>query len=372
MTYINPQRVVKIEGSEITEDLSADIISLSYEDHASDADMATITVNNARNKWGDSPLFETGNQIEVQLGYGHAVKTVFQGIIARPEIAFPESGAPTLTVRAYDLSQKMRKRKEEKSRTWENITDSDLVQKIASDHGFKKERMVVDQVKEILPYVAQGSESDWEFLRSRADRLGFELFVERDSLHFHKPKDYLKRPSGMFEYGRNLKSFEARISVAEQVTKVVVKGWDAEKKEPIIAIATSETVVERPLLGQQSASDFVKEDFGEGALILHDKVPASQKEAEEIAKAFFRQKEYELTEAHGSCIGDPELRAKALIEIAGVGSKFSGTYYLARVQHTLDSSGYLCEFDCKRNAITLPPLQAKKPVEKLAKFGYGV
>jgi len=371
MTYINPQRVVKVEGREITEDLSADIISLSYEDHTSDADMATVAVNNKNNKWGDSPLFDAGNVIEVQLGYGRAVKTVFTGIIARPEMAFPEGGAPTLTVRAYDLSQKLRKRKEEKSRTWENITDSDLVRKIASDHGFKKERMIVDQVKEILPYVAQGSESDWEFLKSRAERLGFELFVETDSLHFHKPKDYLKQPSGTFEYGRNLKSFEARISVAEQVTKVVVRGWDAEKKEPIVAIATSETVIERPLLGQQSASDFVKEDFGEGALILHDKVPASQKEAEEIAKAFFKQKEYELTEAHGTCIGDPELRAKALVEIAGVDARFSGTYYIDRVCHTLDSSGYLCEFDCKRNAVTAAGQVTKKP-EALSKFGYGV
>ena len=45
MSY-NPTRIVKIEGTEISEDVSADIISVSCEDHAVDADMATLTVNN--------------------------------------------------------------------------------------------------------------------------------------------------------------------------------------------------------------------------------------------------------------------------------------------------------------------------------------
>ncbi len=78
MSYINPNRVVKIEGKEILEDISADIISVSYEDHASDVDMATIVVNNKDSKWVDSDFFEKGKTIEILLGYGHAMKRILK------------------------------------------------------------------------------------------------------------------------------------------------------------------------------------------------------------------------------------------------------------------------------------------------------
>jgi Bacteriophage probable baseplate hub protein len=351
MSYIAPNRVVKIEGKEIAEDVSADIVSVSFEDHATDVDMATIVVNNKDGKWVDSGLFDKGRTVEISLGYGHAPKRMFKGRIVRPELSFPEDGVPTLTVRAYDLSYQMRRSEEKTNTTWQNITDSQLARKIASKYGFKAKHLVMDDTRDIIPYIAQGNLTDWEFLKERVERIGFELYVELDEFHFHRPRDYVKRIPGMYEYRRNLRSFEPRLTTAEQVSKVVVKGWDEKRKAPIVAIATSETTLERPVLGKQAGSDFVKEDFGEGAKILHDRAPASQKEAEEIAKAYFRQKEYGLIEAHGTCIGEPELRAKGLIEIKGVGRKFSGTYYVTRVAHTLDEHGYLCEFDCKRNAI---------------------
>ena len=351
MSYIAPNRIVKIEGKELLEDISADIVSVSFEDHASDVDMATLTVNNKDSKWVDSELFDNGNAIELYLGYGYDLKRVFKGKIVRPELSFPESGVPTLTLRAYDLSYLMRHSEEKANTTWQNITDSKLARKIASKYGFKGNQMVIDETKTLIPYVAQGNLTDWEFLKERAERIGFELYVEMDEFHFHKPKDYIKKIPGSFEYRRNLKSFEPRLTTSGQVSKVVVKGWDEKKKAPIVAVATSKTS-ERPVLGKRSASDFVKEDFGEGVKILFDKMPTTQKEAEEIAKAYFRKKEYELIEATGTCVGDTELRAKSLLEIEGVGRKFSGTYYVTRVTHTLDNGGYLCDFECKRNAVS--------------------
>ncbi len=266
----------------------------------------------------------------------------------------------------------MRRNEEKTNTTWENITDSGLARKIATKYGFKSNQLVIDETKDAIPYIAQANLTDWEFLKERAERIGFELFVELDEFHFHRPRDYVKKIPGSFEYKRNLKSFEPRLTIEEQVSKVIVKGWDAQKKSPIIAIATSETTLERPLLGAQAGSDFVKEDFGEGAKILFDKVPSTQKEAEELAKAYFRQKEYELIEAQGTCIGEVELRAKSLIAIEGVGRKFSGTYYVTRVIHTLDEGGYLCEFECKRNAISLPGAESKRPKQAFSRTGYAV
>ena len=39
-------------------------------------------------------------------------------------------------------------------------------------------------------------------------------------------------------------------------------------------------------------------------------------------------------EGYGTCIGDPELRAGTLVEIEGLGKRFSGSYYVTSTEHS--------------------------------------
>jgi len=357
MSGIAPRYEVTVEGQDVSKDISADALSVAFEDHATDADMATLVLANPGNRWTDATLFEQGNILELAIGYGHALTPVFKGPITRLEPTFPEDGVPTLTLRAYDLSHPMRRDEEpntpgrsgKKATTWQEITDSDLAKQISRKHGIPE--LDIEETKLVIPYVAQGNETDWAFLKRRAERIGFEVFVERDTFHFHAPRDSLARIPGQLEYRRNLRSFEVRLSIEQQVTKVVVKGWDAENKEPIVAIASGKDTV-RTVLGKKAASDFVKADFGEGAKILHDLVPRTLKEAEELARAYLKRSEYALLQGSGSVVGDPGLRAKTLVKIAGVGERYSGTYYVTKVTHSIGDGGYTSEFECQRNAVS--------------------
>jgi phage protein D len=349
MSGIAPRYEVSVEGRDVTQDISADVLSVSFEDHATDADMTTLVLANPGNRWTDSPLFDQGNVLELAIGYGTALTPVFRGPITRPEPSFPEDGMPTLTLRAYDFSHPMRRDEEKKATTWQEVTDSDLARRIAQKHGLRE--LDVQDTTLVIPYVAQGNETDWAFLKRRAERIGFEVFVERDMFHFHAPRDSLAFVPGALEYRRNLRSFEVRLSVESSVTKVVVKGWDAAAKEPIVAIATGGDTA-RSVLGAKAASDFVKEDFGEGAKVLHDLVPRTVKEAEELARAYLKRSEYALIQGSGSVVGDPALKAKALVEIAGVGTRYSGTYYVTKVTHSIGDGGYTSEFECSRNAVS--------------------
>jgi phage protein D len=349
MSGIAPRYEVAVEGQDVSKDISADALSVSFEDHATDADMATLVLANPGNRWTDATLFEQGNILELAIGYGHALTPVFKGPITRPEPTFPEDGVPTLTLRAYDLSHPMRRDEEKKATTWQEITDSDLAKQISRKHGIPE--LDIEETKLVIPYVAQGNETDWAFLKRRAERIGFEVFVERDTFHFHAPRDSLTQIPGALEYRKNLRSFEVRLSIEKQVTKVVVKGWDAENKEPIVAIASGEDTV-RSVLGKKAASDFVKADFGEGAKILHDLVPRTMKEAEELARAYLKRSEYTLLQGSGSVVGDPVLKAKTLVEIAGVGTRYSGSFYVTKVSHSIGDGGYTSEFECSRNAVS--------------------
>ena len=68
MTGIAPRWEVRIEGRDVSSDLRGEVQSVSFEDHATDADMVTVAMANRGNRWTDSPLLEQGNSLDLMLG----------------------------------------------------------------------------------------------------------------------------------------------------------------------------------------------------------------------------------------------------------------------------------------------------------------
>ena len=52
--------------------------------------------------------------------------------------------------------------------------------------------------------------------------------------------------------------------------------------------------------------------------------------------------------ASGTAVGNHHLHAQAAFNIADVGKRFSGIWYLSKVRHILDKEGYRTEFECQR------------------------
>ena len=71
-----------------------------------------------------------------------------------------------------------------------------------------------------------------------------------------------------------------------------------------------------------------------------------------LAKSILQQLLEGLYEGSGSCIGMPQLRAGDMIEIRGLGKRFSGKYRLRRVTHTIDDSGYRTTFEVAQRYTT--------------------
>ena len=70
--------------------------------------------------------------------------------------------------------------------------------------------------------------------------------------------------------------------------------------------------------------------------------------AKERAKAEMTAIAKELVKATGSAVGMPELRAGRVIEILGLGARFSGLYRLSQTTHSLGASGYTVSFQAKK------------------------
>ena len=53
----------------------------------------------------------------------------------------------------------------------------------------------------------------------------------------------------------------------------------------------------------------------------------------------------------GSAVGDPQIRAAAMIRLDGLGVDFSDVYRVTKAVHTLDGNGYRTQFEAKKEII---------------------
>ena len=79
-----------------------------------------------------------------------------------------------------------------------------------------------------------------------------------------------------------------------------------------------------------------------------DAVVTSQEEAKNLALALLTERAGEFITGRGRVIGLPDLRPGDNLFLKFLGKRFSGEYYVKKVEHTLNSSGYMTDFEVRR------------------------
>jgi phage protein D/phage baseplate assembly protein gpV len=338
--YYVPDFLVKITGITLGADVTNAVISLTVESHIDMADMFTLQLNNADLRFTDSALFEVGKRVEIYMGYVGNLQPMILGEIVAVSPSFPESGAPTITITGYDLSHRMRHNSPSRF-TFTQIPDFLIATQIAVENLLIP---VVDPTPPIWDSVQQTG-SDWALLKELADRNFFWVYVFWDKLYFRFPRPQTEQV--VLEWGKNLSSFNPRLSTSGQHGIQIIRGYDYQLAQNIVAIlplialdpANLDNIIER--LG----STFVEQLLQLGRHVNRNQPVTNYLNAAALAKSILLQLLQGLYEASGNCIGIPELRARDTVEIRGVGKRFSGQYTLSKVRHTIDGSGYRTQFE---------------------------
>jgi len=76
----------------------------------------------------------------------------------------------------------------------------------------------------------------------------------------------------------------------------------------------------------------------------------SQGEALQIAKGKFNDMLVTFITGEGTAIGNTNIRAGEVLELQGLGQRFSGLYYVTSASHSIDQRGYTTKFTVERNA----------------------
>ncbi|MCK4734088.1 MAG: hypothetical protein KAT65_16670, partial [Methanophagales archaeon] len=343
---------IKIGGKPQPE-LKNAVISLDVDESIEKASMFTMNINEGLDlktqkfTWLENPLLNPGNEVEINFGYaGKESKCLFKGTINALSPGFQSTGIPSLTVEGYDPSHAMQKKMTE-IKDDIVVKHSDIAKKLATEYHII-DTDIEDSEKKYSKEERKKGENDYKFLRGLADKSGFEFFVLRGTLYFREPRDTKK--GGVvktFQHGKNLISFTPRLSMASIVKEVVVYGWDEKTKDRLEDNATlSDITTDRDL--KNLLEKFMKGSEDQKPKKLEDKALKTKEEVKKRAKVELKKAINNFIHGSLECIGDPELTPGSSIKIVGIGTLFSGYYYITSAKHTFNDNGYRTTLGIRR------------------------
>lgn len=329
--------------------LDAGLLSVSVQENTQGLSCAEVVIGN----WGaanggvdylyfDRQTFDFGRRLGIEMGADDTLAQVFDGRITALEGHYPQHRPPELLLLAEDRFQDLRMVR--RTRTFEDLSDQDVFNRIASEHGLKSQIDVTGPSYRVL---AQVNQSDLAFLRERARSIDAEVWVAGDTLHAQSRE---RRGQGAITltYGKGLHEFAVTADLAHQRTSLTASGWDVASKQKIEEQATS-SAIQSELNGDLGGSQILQSRFGERAERIVHTVPLSPQEAQSHAKAYYRAMARRFVCGQGVGEGDGRIRVGVKITLKQLGGLFDGEYYVSEVKHTFDAmQGYRTHFAVER------------------------
>ena len=346
---LNPNIKILIQGKALNPKEEADFISATISEDLEAPSMFELKFNTwdveeQKFTWIDKDLFELGDRVEIQMGYAQDLKTVMVAEVTGLEPEFGQDTPPILVVRGHDLRHRLLRGRQTKS--FKQMKDSDIVSQIARQKGLTTN---IEDTKIVLEYVLQHNQTDWEFLQERAARIGYEVVVDNTTLYF-RPHDNGQQKLFTLTYGDKLLDFLPRLSTMTQAYQVKVQGWLPEEKKSVFGKAAAGQEGNN-MGGDTSGAKAVQKAFSLSSHTVVSQPVSTKAEADQMALGQFRDIVIAYITGEGTCHGIPDLRIGKVIEIAGVGQRFSGLYYVSATEHHYEQDqGYKTSFTVRRNA----------------------
>jgi phage protein D/phage baseplate assembly protein gpV len=324
------QLSIKLGGSDLARShpaLMDALLEIEVDTSLHMPDMFTIRFHDDELTWTDTGPFATGKPVEIELpnlSNGQLTR-VISGEITAIEPEYNENFTVVLTVRGYARTHRLNRGT--KTRAFIQMTDSDIVRQVAQEAGLQVQVQATSQVHE---HLFQYNQSDLAFLHERARRNGFEIIVDDRTLYFRKPQG--NRGQISMEWGRDLRSFRPRLTLAGQVNEVIVKGWNPQNKQAIVGQATNSTSSPQISVGG-TGGQVATQAFSAAKQVQVSQPVNTQAEADTLAQSILDQINSGFVEAEGTAFGNATLVAGKKVALTKLGSRFSGTYLVTSALH---------------------------------------
>ncbi len=331
--------VVRIDGTALAPELAALLVLLRVRDSLRLPDQAFLRLADPQLAHVNDELLAVGRTIEVLFApsTGGQASSLFSGRIESIELELLVGGA-FIAATAYEPAFVLHQQR--RTQAFQSMTSGEIAAQVIDAAGLTPSITGSAASDAVHPFLLQSEETDWQLLWRLADAIDFEVVGEGATVHF--------RPAGSSSTGalqlrapEQLLCFRPRITAAQQVEGIEVRGWDPASAEAIVAEERAPTPDSSPGAGR----DEVAAKSGAGEWSVGDRTVVSHDEASALAGSLAARLTNAWVEAEGVAVGNPSLGAGSLVQVSGVGTRFGGSYTLTSTTHVLSGGrGYETHF----------------------------
>lgn len=289
-------------------------------------DMAAVVLANQGDVYSTKTI---GSPLEIQVGTNNT--PIFKGEIVGLEPVYKGGEKTIITIRAMNkLHRLLRKRK---SITFTDKTDQQILNQVVGDAGLTLDWKHEESIQ--YKHVYQHNQTDLEFLRTRAARMGCHVWCVDTKVSVKQP-ELQAGPVATLNVDQSadaiLHRLAPRVNSSAIINKVTVKGWNPETKELI----TGDATVQGSKLGSQT-SVAGSGSLGNEESFVVDQPLWSQQEAKALAKARLQDASLSYMTGEAEVAGNPVFDLGKVVKVVANATNsadpFNGNYYIMGVTH---------------------------------------
>jgi Rhs element Vgr protein len=326
---------LKINDEEVSD--SAPRIAISVVKTVNKIASATLVIQDGQADTGtfplaDGDLFTPGNTIEIGAGDSDTSQNIFTGIIIKQSLKVRNAVAPQLIVECRHKVIKATIGR--KSAYFHEMTDSDILAEILERTGFSSSELELGDTSITHKEMVQYNTTDWDFIISRAEANG-QVVLTNDEKVVTKQPTVEDSVDLSLLHGSTIIEMDVEMDSRNQYKSVKTKSWDTATQEVEESEAKSpEKLKEQGTLEAETLANVASPD----EFILNHGAAISSEERQSWADSFLLKSRLSKIRGRVKFQGIAAINPGNVIELAGLGSRFSGKAFVSGVRQDYNLS----------------------------------
>jgi Rhs element Vgr protein len=281
-------------------------------------------------------IFNPGEKISIELGYDGTNNEVFSGIIIRHRIKSRSGNSSALYIECKHAALKMVGGR--KTNYFESQDDKAILTSVFGDSNVGGSLSCSGSFLESETSL-QLDITNWDYFMLRCEANAKVVLFDGDNVIVDDPK-LEGSPVATFNYGQDIFEFESEADAENQFNKLEGFSWDSDSQEVISAVGNLSSFTQLENIGINTTD--MQSVLGiDGQLSHGGEVSADELESWGNSKATIAS----LSKVIGriKIAGNSDIKIGDVIEIKGVGEKFSGNVMVSAIKQVVNNTGWFTD-----------------------------
>jgi len=279
----------------------------------------------------ESDALQIGSVMEINLGRDEESSCIFKGVVCSRGLKYGKSGAEVVITAKHEAFRMTHARP---LRIFEDMTDSDIIAQVCSDHGISAD---VEDTSVSHEKLVQYNCSDWDFINMRAEAAGLLVSTTPDGMKVSKP-DPGAEPAVTIDAGFSVNSIDIKVNGMDIYPGVSAQAWNyiSQDKDEAEAQAGSSDTDQ----GEMKSSDIAGKIGNENLTLRLMSGQNSPDAMQMLAEAKAMRSDLSRITGQLAVPGLGGVGPADIITLSGFGKHYDGNALVSAVIHNYSSNDW--------------------------------